>query len=360
MAEDGAVLDGIVHHLFLPCPVSHEVAVFLRLLLRPLLLPYRIAVTVNRFDFRHIYSFGSCNVGQHGGLGNEVSYHDEASAPHIQRAKKCLLHPIGKVFDTFLVAAKLVVIEVVDDYVIRACLTFAQAAWRLSASAGQELDAGLCRKLPFLPVTDAFLLSEIGDEPLVEFQFRLYVREQAYGAVLAFSDDHHEIDEPLGLEHQPERHEDVEMGGLGMAARPFEYCLQVRGVLDLDGRRVVERRIMYGTDDFARHLVAQLQEMREVVFTERGIVLLQTLDAPILFDRRFSYQQCSVRDGLDVLAVFLPFRIPLFNLCLCRHASPPQARAHAFHYILVLVLVDGLDKVGREFRVGLRPVLQPF
>ena len=122
----------------------------------------------------------------------------------------------------------------------------------------------------------------------------------------------------------------------------------------------MERRVVYGADDLARHLVAQLQEVREVVFAERGILLLQAPYAPVLFGRRFPCQQRGVRDGLDAFAVFLPLRVPLFDFSLCRHASPPQARAHAFDDILVLVLVDCLDKVGCEFGVGLRPVLQPF
>ena len=46
--EDGAVHDRVVHHLLLPGTVAHEVAVSLCLLLRPLLFPYRLAVSVHR------------------------------------------------------------------------------------------------------------------------------------------------------------------------------------------------------------------------------------------------------------------------------------------------------------------------
>lgn len=145
-----------------------------------------------------------------------------------------------------------------------------------------------------------------------------------------------------------------------MTSRPFEYSFQIRGILHLGSSRVMERSVVYCTDDFTGYLIAQLEKMRKVIFTEGGIILLQTSDAFVFFNRCFFCQQCCIGDGLDVLTMLLPFRIPLFYFRLSSHKLPPQTCAHAFDYILVLILVNGLDEVRSKFRVCLSPVFKPF
>ena len=98
-----------------------------------------------------------------------------------------------------------------------------------------------------------------------------------------------------------------------MASWPLEYSLQVRGVLYLECSAIVERGIVYGSDHLACGLISQGQEVREVVFAERGIVLLQPLDAFVLLCRGFVYQGGEVSERLDAFAVFLPFGITLLQ-----------------------------------------------
>ena len=69
------------------------------------------------------------------------------------------------------------------------------------------------------------------------------------------------------------------MGRFGMSARPFEHCLQVGCALDLHCRRIVERCVVYGPDDLPGHLVAKLEEVREIVLAESRVVVLQPSDA---------------------------------------------------------------------------------
>lgn len=95
-----------------------------------------------------------------------------------------LLHPVREIMHALLVAAELIVVEVVDDDVVRAALAVAQASWRLSPSACEELHAVRSLELSVLPRCAPALPSEVGDDALVVFQLRLYVPEQAYGGVL--------------------------------------------------------------------------------------------------------------------------------------------------------------------------------
>ena len=106
------------------------------------------------------------------------------------------MHPL-------LVPAELVIVQVVDDDVVRPCLAVTQSTRRLPPSAGEELDSVRRLELALLPRAVGPLLPEVGDDALVVLQFRLYVAEQPDGAVLALADHHHEVDEPFGLEHQP-------------------------------------------------------------------------------------------------------------------------------------------------------------
>ena len=127
MAEDGSVLDGVVHHLLLPGTVAHKSSCLFCLLLGPLLFPYGFAVFVHSLDFGHIHALCGCNVRQHRVLGYEVSHHNEATTTHIKRTEQGFFHPIGQIVNTLLVAAKLIIIQVIDNDVVRSCLLVPQA-----------------------------------------------------------------------------------------------------------------------------------------------------------------------------------------------------------------------------------------
>ena len=64
--------------------------------------------------------------------------------------------------------------------------------------------------------------------------------------LIGLTDNDHEVNQAFGLEHEPERHEDIEVGGLGVSSRPLEYRLEVWRVLYESSSRVVERCIAYG------------------------------------------------------------------------------------------------------------------
>ena len=70
---------------------------------------------------------------------------------------------------------------------------------------------------------------------------------------------------------------------------------------------------MHGSEHFACGLVSQGQEVWEIVFAERSIVLLQPLDAFVLLCRGFVYQGGEVSERLDAFTVFLPFGIALLQ-----------------------------------------------
>ena len=108
-----------------------------------------------------------------------------------------------------VVLAKLIVVKVVDDDVVRTGFTVTQTTRRLSTTAGKELHAVLGLELTLLPSAIVLLLSEVGNETLVVFQLGLNIAKQSVGIVLRLSHDHHEVDEPLWLEHQPERREHI-------------------------------------------------------------------------------------------------------------------------------------------------------
>ena len=210
--EDGAVHYRVVHHLLLPRPVSHEVPVFLSLPPRPLLPPDGVAVAVDGLYLREDHAPRPGDVVQDGVLADEVPDHYEAPAPHVEGAEEGLLDPVGHLADPALVAAELVVVEVVDDDVVGPGLPVPESSRRLPAPAGEELHPGVRPELAVQPRAAVFLLPEVGGEPAVGLQLRLYVAEQADGAVLRLADHDHKVDEPPRLEHQPERQEYVEVG----------------------------------------------------------------------------------------------------------------------------------------------------
>ena len=252
-----------------------------------------------------------CYVGQYRVLTDEVAHHDEAAASHVEGTEQCLLDPIREFPDTPLITAEFVVIQVIDDDIVRSCFTLTQTARRLSTAHGQELHAVSCGELALHPVAERHLFTVIGDDALVVLELRLDVPQETVGTVLGLADDHHEVDEPFRLEHEPQWHEDVEVGGFGMTTRPHEDRLKVRRALHLLGCGIVERRIVYGAYHLTGGLVTQGKEMREIVFTERGIVPLQLLDALVPLRRVLAHQACRVGHALDFPAVRLP-QLPIF------------------------------------------------
>ena len=191
----------------------------------------------------------------------------------------------------FVVLAKLIVVKVIDDDVVRTGFTVTQTTRRLSTTAGKELHTALCLELALLPSAVVLLLSEVGDETLVVFQFRLNISKQSVCIVLRLSHDHHKVDKPLRLEHQPERREYIKVGRFGVAARPHEYSLQVGRVSDLACSFVVERGVVNGAYDLAGRLVTQLQEVGKVILAERCIVVEQAFDTHVSFYWRFAFQE---------------------------------------------------------------------
>ena len=213
------------------------------------------------------------------------------------------------------VAAELVVVEVVDDDVVGSGLALAQSARRLSAPAGEEIGAVFGGELAVGPVADGHLLAVVGNDALVVLELGLDVAQQSVGGVFAFSHDDHEIDEPPGLELEPQGQEDVEVCGLGVSARPLEHGLEVGRVLDQLGGGIVERRIVDDAQGLARDLVAQLQEVREVVFAEGGIVALEAAYALLLLGSALASQLRGVGDALHLPAVLVPLFYGSFEVC---------------------------------------------
>ena len=91
-----------------------------------------------------------------------------------------------------------------------------------------------------------------------------------------------------------------------MSSGPLEYRLEVGRVLYEFGCRIVERGIVDGAYGFARHLVAECEEMRKVILTESGIVTLETAYALLLLGGVFFLQGFGVGDCLYLAAVLLP------------------------------------------------------
>ena len=102
-----------------------------------------------------------------------------------------------------------------------------------------------------------------------------------------------------------------------MASGPFEYRFKVRCILNLQRSCIMKRCIMDNPDGLPSNLITQRKEMREVVFTECGIILLQSFDTFILLCLAFSGQLRSIGERLYLAAVFLPLFEGLLSLCCC-------------------------------------------
>ena len=156
------------------------------------------------------------------------------------------------------------------------------------------------------------------------FELGLYVSQKPDGTVLGLADHHHEIDETFGLEHEPDRYKDVEMGRFGVAARPLEYRLQIGGVSDLDGCRIMKGSIVHGTDHLSGGFVAQGEIVGKIILAESGIVVQQTLLAPVLFGKCLVSHDGGVRDGLYPFAVLFPLFVCQFLFRLRSHRQLPS------------------------------------
>lgn len=301
----------------------------------------------------------SAYIRQDGSLGDEVADHEEAATSYIQSTEKCLFHPVGEFADTPLVTAKFVVVEVVDDNVVRTRLTLTETTWRLPTATSQEIHPVLGGELTLRPVAERHLFAEISNDAFVILELRLNVTQQSVGGVLGLSDNHHEIDEPLRLEHQPERHEDVEVCGLGVTAWPLEDRLQVRRVFYEFGCRIVKWGIVDGAYGFASHLVTECKEMRKVILTESGIVFLEAAYALLLLGGILTYETFRVGQVLDLPAMLPPLLLYFLKFRYSGHSLEFCRVRHLFHEELVLVLVDGLDKFRRDVRIVASLVLNP-
>ena len=78
------------------------------------------------------------------------------------------------------------------------------------------------------------------------------------------------------------------MRGLGVTAWPFEHGLEIGRVLNLLRCLVMERGIVDNADGLTRHLIAQCEEMGEIVLTESGIVFLEPANTLLLLRLAFT------------------------------------------------------------------------
>ena len=104
------------------------------------------------------------------------------------------------------------------------------------------------------------------------------------------------------------------MGALGVATRPHEHRLQVGRRLHLACCLVVERRIVDGAQHLASGLILELQEVREIIFAEGGIVPLQGSNAFLSVRLAFGRHERGVGKRCYLLAVFAPRLDGLFLL----------------------------------------------
>lgn len=320
MSEDGAVLDRVVHHLLLPVAVAHELTVGIHLLPGPLLPPCGVAVLVDGIHLAEEHALGVGDVVEHGVLVDEVAHHDEAATTHVQGSEECRLHPVGQLPHSLLVLAKLIIVEVVDDDVVGACLTVTEATGTLSSAAAEELHAARRLELAVGPVAPGrLLLPEVTYQSVVVLQLRLHVGQQSLGGILALAHHDHEVDEPLRLKHEPQGQEHVHVGALGMATWPHEHRLQVGGGAHLARRLVVEGGVVDGLQHLARGLVLELQVMGEVVLAEGGVVLLQSPDACLLLRLALGAHDAGVGHGVYLLAELPPLLVGFPSLCTYCH-----------------------------------------
>ena len=164
-----------MHHLLVPSAVAYELHVLASLFLGPLLFPYGVALAVNGINGRDMNALCGAYIRQDRSLRDEVAHHEETATSYIQRTEKCLLHPICKLMDTPLVTAEFVVVEVVDDDIVRTRLTLTETTRRLPTATGQEIHPVLGGELTLRPVAERHLLPEVGNDALVILEFCLYV-----------------------------------------------------------------------------------------------------------------------------------------------------------------------------------------
>ena len=171
--EDAALGNGVVHHLALPRGIAHKVGIGFGLGLRPFVSPDGGSVAVDGVDLGDLHTGYIGDILQHHVLGKAITDHEEAATADIQGAEERLLDPVGSLTDTLLIVAHLVVVEVVDDDVVRALLLLLESTGRLSPADGEPLDAAGGGELALLPVAHVLLRAEVGNESLVILQFGL-------------------------------------------------------------------------------------------------------------------------------------------------------------------------------------------
>ena len=171
--EDTTLGDGVVHHLALPRGIAHKVGIGFGLGLRPFVSPYGVAVVVYGIDLGDLHTGYIGDVLQHHVLGKAITDHEEAATADIQGAEERLLDPVGSLPDTLLVVAHLIVVEVVDDDVVRALLLLLESTGRLPSADSEPLDTAGGGALSLLPVAYVFLRAEVGNDPLIVLQLGL-------------------------------------------------------------------------------------------------------------------------------------------------------------------------------------------
>lgn len=107
-----------------------------------------------------------------------------------------------------------------------------------------------------------------------------------------------------------------------------------------------------------RHIVAQGEIVGKVILAEGRVVVEQAPASLVACCRGLDGHEGGVGDGLHPLAVLLPLLVSQFLFRLCRHVR--LLYAHLFGDVQVLVLVDGLDELGRDLGVDGGAELYPL
>ena len=262
-----------------------------------------------------MYTFGLRHRCQHRVLADKVADHDEASAAAVERSEQGFLHPIHEPLHTCLVPAQFVVVEVVDDDIVGAAASVAQAARGLPAAAGEEGAAVGRHKLAVLPIACVILHAEVGDILLVVLQLRLQVSEQRFGVLLGLANEDHYVDLARLLYFQPQGHEDVEVRTLGVTACPLFDSFIVRVLADAVRGLDVKRGAL---GMFSRRRVVGV--VREVMVYEEVVVGPGTPDAGLLLGWRL---RANGRPLFYENTPLPPLGIGFYNIVAHRYCTLP-------------------------------------
>ena len=100
-------------------------------------------------------------------FGNKVAHHDEAAAAAVKSPEQSGADPVEQFRDAGATFDQLVVVEVVNNDVVRAVGAVAQTARGLTAATGKKRHVGTGYKLALFPGTGVILFAEIGNITLV-------------------------------------------------------------------------------------------------------------------------------------------------------------------------------------------------